>query len=54
MPVGVVDLLEVVEVEVDERHAGAVPLGALELQLQLAGEGGMVEEIGQRVVPRLV
>jgi len=51
---GVVDLLEAVEVEEDERKAVAVASRALELQLQLPDEGLVVEEPGQLVVPRLV
>src|SRR5205807_1789773 len=51
--VGVVELLEVVEVEEDKRYARAVALGSLELELQLACEGGVVEQIGERVVASL-
>ena len=54
MPVGVVDLLELVEVEEDQGDAVAVPGGALELERELAGEGGVVEQVGEGVVTRLV
>src|SRR5881275_2428623 len=54
MTVRIVDLLEVVDVEEHERDAGAVALRALELELELVRERGVVEEIGEWVVPGLV
>src|SRR6266480_5506506 len=54
MTVRIVDLLEVVDVEEHERDVGAVALRALELELELVRERGVVEEIGEWVVPGLV
>ena len=50
----VVDLLELVEVEEDEGDAVLVAAGAFHLQLQLARERLVVQEVGQLVMPGLV
>ena len=50
----VVDLLELVEVEEDERDAVLVAARPFQLELQLARERLVVQQVGQLVVPRLV
>src|SRR5262249_36766474 len=50
--VRVVDALELVEVEERQRQPVTVAGGPLELELELAPEGAVVEERGQRVAPR--
>ena len=54
MPERVVDVLEVVEVEEDERKLVPVAAGALDLGLELAEERVVVQEARELVVPRLV
>ena len=50
----VVDRLERVDVDVDEREAALVAARTVELLLDADAEGRMVEELGERVPPRLV
>ena len=50
----VVDVLEVVQVDEDEREAVPVPAGALDLVLELADERLVVQEPGELVVAGLV
>ena len=52
MPLLVVDLLEPVEIEEDERH-GPVPLRRVEQLVQVLVERALVREAGERVAPRL-
>ena len=54
MPVGVVDLLEAVEVDDDEREGPVVPEAAGDRHLEQAVEAAPVEEPGERVVPGVV
>ena len=54
VPVGVVDLLEAVEVEEDECDAVVVTGRSLQLQLELPDEGLVVQKPGELVVTRLV
>src|SRR6188472_2196755 len=54
MAEGVVDLLEAVEIDEDERDTVAVAGGALQLELELPNERLMVQQPGQLVMPRLV
>jgi len=49
MAVAVVDGLEPVEIDIDERGAGAVTLGVGERALQLALEAASVEHVGERI-----
>ena len=50
----VVELLEAVEVEEDERDAVVVAVGTLQLHLQLTDESLVVEQAGELVVACLV
>jgi hypothetical protein len=52
MPAAVVDVLEAVEVELDERDLAPLALGARELGLEPLGEAAAVQASRQRVGPR--
>ena len=49
MAVAVVDRLETVEIDVDQRRAGAVALDVSQRALELALETAAVEHVGQRI-----